>query len=149
MKFYGYKKCSTCRQAETFLKERGVSFDYIDITDNPPSKTELKKILQCSGYPIKKLFNISGQIYRQMGQASESVEFFKKACDSGFQQACDGEINRNTANGANSSPPAGNDDTPDPAQKSSSSTEERKKGTVPSSPSEPATLPTKPPALDR
>ena len=67
MKFYGYKKCSTCRQAETFLKERGVSFDYIDITDNPPSKTELKKILQCSGYPIKKLFNISGQIYRQMG----------------------------------------------------------------------------------
>ena len=75
MKFYGYKKCSTCRQAETFLKEGGVSFNYIEITENPPSKTELKKILQCSGYPIKKLFNTSGQIYREM-RLKEKIDIF-------------------------------------------------------------------------
>ena len=78
MKFYGYKKCSTCRQAENFLKEGGVSFDSIDITENPPSKTELKKILKCSGYSIKKLFNTSGQIYREM-DLKEKVDILGEA----------------------------------------------------------------------
>ena len=78
MKFYGYKKCSTCRKAETFLKEGGVNFDYFDITETPPSKTELKKILKNSRYPIKKLFNTSGQVYRDMG-LKEKVDSLEEA----------------------------------------------------------------------
>lgn len=66
IKFYGYKKCSTCRKAESFLQKNKVDFDFIDITEAPPSKAELKKILNASGQPIKKLFNTSGQSYRKM-----------------------------------------------------------------------------------
>ncbi len=67
MKFYGYKKCSTCRNAEAFLRERNISYDYKDITEEPPSKVELRMILDHSGLVVKKLFNTSGQVYRDMG----------------------------------------------------------------------------------
>ena len=66
MKFYGYRKCSTCRQAESFLQKAGVHFEFIDITEHPPSKTELKQITQSGGLPLKKFFNTSGQLYREM-----------------------------------------------------------------------------------
>ena len=67
IKFYGYKKCSTCRKAELFLISNSVEFEYIDITEHPPSKGQLKKVLTASKKTIKKLFNTSGQAYRQMG----------------------------------------------------------------------------------
>lgn len=67
MKFYGYKKCSTCRKAEAYLNEHGISFDFKDITEQPPGKAELKKILKLSHQGIRKLFNTSGQLYRDMG----------------------------------------------------------------------------------
>ena len=42
IKFYGYKKCSTCRKAEKALETSGVPYGFTDITETPPSKTELK-----------------------------------------------------------------------------------------------------------
>lgn len=67
IKFYGYKKCSTCRKAEKFLDANKISYEFIEITENPPSKTELKKILSVSGAEVKKLFNTSGMVYRELG----------------------------------------------------------------------------------
>ena len=66
IKFYGYKKCSTCRKAEKFLLEKKVKFQSIDITQSPPSKEELKAIFVISEKPIKKMFNTSGIVYREM-----------------------------------------------------------------------------------
>jgi arsenate reductase (glutaredoxin) len=63
-KVYQYPKCSTCRKALTFLGKTGVEFDSIDIDSKPPSKKTLKDALQLSGLPIQKLFNTSGQSYR-------------------------------------------------------------------------------------
>ena len=67
IKLYGYKKCGTCRNAEKFLDRHGIEYEFIDITLNPPSKAQLKKVLTASGQPLKKLFNTSGQAYREMG----------------------------------------------------------------------------------
>jgi arsenate reductase len=66
VKVYQYSKCSTCRKALKWLDERGVSYSPIDIVTTPPKKTELGKALK-SGVPLKKLFNTSGQSYREGG----------------------------------------------------------------------------------
>lgn len=71
MKFYGYKKCSTSRKAEKYLESKGIAFDFIDITENPPSLPSLKKIRSQSGLEIKKLFNTSGQEYKKQGLSSK------------------------------------------------------------------------------
>jgi arsenate reductase len=63
-KVYAYAKCSTCRKALAFLKGRKVEVDTIDIVTEPPSKTELQLIQKLAGVPVKKLFNTSGQSYR-------------------------------------------------------------------------------------
>ena len=63
MKFYGYKKCDGCRKAMKALDAGGVSYDFVDVTEVPPTVDELKAAL-ASGIPLKKLFNTSGQEYR-------------------------------------------------------------------------------------
>ena len=65
LKVYQYTKCSTCRKALAFLAKRGVKHETIDIVTKPPSKTELRRALEQSGLPIKKLFNTSGESYRK------------------------------------------------------------------------------------
>lgn len=65
LKVYHYAKCSTCRKARAFLDRKGVRYDPVDIVLHPPSQKELKEALKRSGLPIKKLFNTSGQSYRE------------------------------------------------------------------------------------
>jgi arsenate reductase len=65
--FYGYKKCSTCRKAEKALEAQNIPYTFCDITETPPNKTALKKILEQSGLPLKKLFNTSGEQYKLLG----------------------------------------------------------------------------------
>jgi arsenate reductase (glutaredoxin) len=67
LKVYQYAKCSTCRKALNWLRTQGVDFATVDIVTAPPSKQELKDVLEKSGLPIKKLFNTSGQSYRDGG----------------------------------------------------------------------------------
>lgn len=66
IKFYGYKKCSTCRKAEKVLEKYKIDYKYIDITENPPVASALKKMLRQSDAEIKKLFNTSGMQYREL-----------------------------------------------------------------------------------
>ncbi|HYP89245.1 MAG TPA: arsenate reductase family protein [Polyangiaceae bacterium] len=65
-KVYQYSKCSTCRKALKWLDARGVSYEPIDIVTTPPKKADLLRALK-SGVPLKKLFNTSGQSYREGG----------------------------------------------------------------------------------
>src|SRR4051812_14620621 len=60
LKFYGYKKCDTCRKAEKALAKLGKEYEFVDITLEPPSQSGLKKIVQQSGAELKKFFNTSG-----------------------------------------------------------------------------------------
>lgn len=63
LKVYQYPKCSTCRRALKWLDAHGVDYESIDIVTAPPKKAELQRALK-SGIPLKKLFNTSGQSYR-------------------------------------------------------------------------------------
>mgnify|MGYP000005535191 CR=1 FL=1 len=64
---YQYPNCSTCRRAIKWLDAHGVDYKSVHIVDAPPSKTKLKKLHKQSGQDIKKLFNTSGQSYRNGG----------------------------------------------------------------------------------
>lgn len=66
VKFYGYKKCSTCRKAEKFLEQANIAYKFIDITENPPDVDELAAIAKLSAIPLKKFFNTSGVQYREL-----------------------------------------------------------------------------------
>jgi len=66
LKFYGYKKCDTCRKAEQYLLQAGISYEFIDITENPPTAEELAAIAERADVPLNKLFNTSGVQYREL-----------------------------------------------------------------------------------
>ncbi len=66
IRFYGYKKCGTCRKAEKFLERSGAAYQFIDITEQPPTATLIKTIAQQADVPLKKLFNTSGVQYREL-----------------------------------------------------------------------------------
>jgi arsenate reductase len=73
LKVYQYAKCSTCRKALKWLDGRGVSYESIDIVTSPPKKTELSRALK-QGVPLKKLFNTSGQSYREGGWGAKLAQ---------------------------------------------------------------------------
>jgi Spx/MgsR family transcriptional regulator len=66
VKIYEYAGCSTCRKALKFLDARKVAYEAVPIVETPPSKTELKTMLTFAG-ELKRLFNTSGVLYREMG----------------------------------------------------------------------------------
>ena len=66
MLFVNYPKCSTCKKARKFLEEKGVTFEERDIKEQNPTVDELKEWIAKSGLPVKKFFNTSGMLYRQM-----------------------------------------------------------------------------------
>lgn len=63
--FYQYPRCSTCVKARKWLQNNEIEFTSIQMVDTPPSVDQIQKIHECSGQAIKKLFNTSGQSYRQ------------------------------------------------------------------------------------
>lgn len=66
MKFYQYPKCSTCKKAYTAIKNKFDTIESIDIKLNPPSINEIKIIHEKSGLDIQKLFNTSGNKYKEL-----------------------------------------------------------------------------------
>lgn len=66
IKIYQYKKCSTCVKAIKFLDKKNLKYLSVDITEKAPSKKELKFMLDQYDGNIKKLFNTSGLVYREM-----------------------------------------------------------------------------------
>ena len=61
-----YPRCGTCRKAVKWLEDNGIEFEYRDIKEKNPKKTELKKWYKASGLPLKKFFNTSGMLYEEM-----------------------------------------------------------------------------------
>lgn len=64
--FIYYPKCSTCKRAIKFLEDNNIDVEYRDIMLENPTKEELKKWLEISGLPIKRFYNTSGIVYREM-----------------------------------------------------------------------------------
>lgn len=66
MIFIHYPKCSTCQKAKKWLDEHNIEYTERHIVEENPSYDELKKWYEKSGLPLKKFFNTSGLLYREM-----------------------------------------------------------------------------------
>lgn len=66
---YAYPGCSTCRAARRWLDEHEVPYHLVDIARDPPSADQLAQVAARAGLPVRKLFNTSGQLYREGGYA--------------------------------------------------------------------------------
>ena len=66
MLFIYYPKCSTCIKAKKWLDEKGVKYTERHIVEEKPSFSELKEWWEKSGLPLKKFFNTSGMLYKEM-----------------------------------------------------------------------------------
>ena len=66
MLFVCYPKCSTCKKARKWLDESGVEYTLRDIKTDNPTAEELKTWWKISGLPLKRFFNTSGNIYKEM-----------------------------------------------------------------------------------
>ena len=62
-----YRKCSTCMKALKWLDEHGISYEERAIKEENPTYEELKKWYTKSELPLKKFFNTSGMLYKEMG----------------------------------------------------------------------------------
>lgn len=66
MLFVCYPKCTTCRKAKKWLEEQNVEFTERHIAEENPSYEELKAWYEKSGLPLKKFYNTSGMLYKEM-----------------------------------------------------------------------------------
>jgi len=61
-----YRKCSTCLKALKWLEENQVTFTERPIVEENPSYEELQEWYKMSGLPLKKFFNTSGLLYKEL-----------------------------------------------------------------------------------
>lgn len=66
MLFICYPKCSTCQKAKKWLEEHNIKYKERHIVEDNPSYEELKVWYSKSGLPLKKFFNTSGLLYKEM-----------------------------------------------------------------------------------
>ena len=66
IQFIEYPKCSTCQKAKKWLEGQRLEFEDRNIKEEPPTAEELKSLYKASGLPLKKFFNTSGLLYKEM-----------------------------------------------------------------------------------
>ena len=66
MLFICYPKCSTCQKAKKWLDEQNIQYVERHIAEDNPSYDELKAWYRKSGLSLRKFFNTSGMLYREM-----------------------------------------------------------------------------------
>lgn len=66
MLFVEYPKCTTCKKAKKWLEEEGFQYEDRNIKEQNPSEKELKEWIQKSNLDVKRFFNTSGILYREM-----------------------------------------------------------------------------------
>ena len=66
LKFICYPKCTTCQKARKWLDENNISYEFRDIKTENPSLEELTTWYELSGLPLRKFFNTSGNLYKEM-----------------------------------------------------------------------------------
>ena len=66
IKIYCYPRCTTCQRATKFLDSKDAKYELINIKENNPDKETLRALWQKSTLELKKFFNTSGILYREM-----------------------------------------------------------------------------------
>lgn len=65
--FLEYPKCSTCKKAKKWLEDNQVSYTDRHIVEKNPQVKELEEWIKLSNLPIKRFFNTSGNVYKELG----------------------------------------------------------------------------------
>ena len=66
MLFVEYPKCSTCKKAKAWLDSHGVKYDDRHIVEDNPTAKELRAWQKISKLPLRRFFNTSGMLYREL-----------------------------------------------------------------------------------
>ena len=87
MIFLGYPRCSTSNKAQKWADEHGISYTFRHIKEDRPAEQELRACHQLSGLPLKRFFNTSGMLYKELQlkdrlpQMTEDEQFALLATD--------------------------------------------------------------------
>lgn len=66
IKVYGIKTCGSFKKGVKYFKDNNIEITTCDLKQNVPSKEEIKIFHEQSGVDIKKFFNTSGKLYRDL-----------------------------------------------------------------------------------
>ena len=66
MLFIEYPTCSTCRKAKKYLQDAGMELEIRHIVEETPTVEELRAWVKQSGLELKKFFNTSGNVYKEL-----------------------------------------------------------------------------------
>ena len=69
-----YRKCSTCLKALKWLEDNSIVYEERPIVDQNPTYEELKEWYAKSGLPLKKFFNTSGLLYKELNLKDKLAE---------------------------------------------------------------------------
>ena len=67
MLFLEYPSCTTCKKAKAWLQSKGLEFTTRHIKEENPTAEELALWQEKSGLELKKFFNTSGLVYKDLG----------------------------------------------------------------------------------
>ena len=67
MLFLEYPPCTTCKKAKKWLQDNGLEFTARHIKEQNPTAEELSLWQEKSGLELKKFFNTSGLVYKDLG----------------------------------------------------------------------------------
>ena len=67
MLFPEYPSCTTCKKAKAWLQSKGLEFTARHIKEENPTAEELALWQEKSGLELKKFFNTSGLVYKDLG----------------------------------------------------------------------------------
>lgn len=69
--FVEYPKCTTCKRAKKWLDVHEIEYKNRNIVEDNPTFEELQEWIKRSGLPIKKFFNTSGTLYKEMNLSQQ------------------------------------------------------------------------------
>jgi arsenate reductase len=66
IKVYGINSCSSFKKGVKYFKKHKIEIETYDLKVTVPTKEEMKNYHEQSGLEIKKFFNTSGKLYREL-----------------------------------------------------------------------------------
>ncbi|MCD0462222.1 arsenate reductase (glutaredoxin) [Roseiconus lacunae] len=72
-KIYHNPRCSKSREALQLLQSRGIEFDEVRYLDNPPTKTELRKVIKLLNLRPEQLVRRKEKLFKELGLDSEAL----------------------------------------------------------------------------
>ena len=69
-----YRKCTTCQKALKWLEENKIAYEERPIKEENPTEEELREWYKKSGLPLKRFFNTSGNLYKELQLKDELAD---------------------------------------------------------------------------